>query len=637
MNLIPLPQKIIEKDGFFLIDHTTAIIMDEALDDKGLETAKLLQAEIKKAVALTLPIKKMQVNSPHLGKSYIWLKLDSRLVKAEAYELAVDTRQIQITACSNQGILYAVATLIQLCKIYHAEINCMEITDEPSFGHRGYMMDVTRGRIPTMKSLKQMVGKLALYKVNQLQLNMEACFQFDGLEEVWFQTDSLSHEDILELDRYCDIRGIELVPCLATFGHMYDLLRSESFRKYNEMGNEVGEPFTWYHRMRHHTINVFDPGSIALIIDLLDQYLPLFRSNKINICCDETFDLGKGKSNAMAEKMSYSEMYLLHVNKLVEHLQKKGKEVLMWADIVLNHPESMDKISKQVTYLNWYYYYGAKEEKVAFFPQKALRQYVCPSVSGYSRLVNNYDMSFTNIREMADLGILYHAEGFLNTDWGDSGHVNMPALALPCMIYGAAQSWNANDDRDFAQVDKIISKVEFGDWSQQLVGLLRLLAQQDKIIFNDMTFFRDYKIYNLPYHDFDTILYEDAKKRIMDASESELKTAIIRCKEIAVNLIKNGMVVNDSRQDEMAEFLLAARGVALMQELALVIKRCEYEQNVELLATPDELARKLELWFADYSKAWRMVSRESELYRIREFILHICIILRKYDASGERV
>jgi hypothetical protein len=633
MNIIPLPQKATEKEGSFFIDHTTAIVMDEALADKELETAKLLQAEISKAIALTLSIRKMPMNSPHLGENHILLRLDDRLETAEAYELTVAPRQILLVARDDRGLLYAAATLIQLCKMYHAEIGCMEICDAPSFAHRGYMMDVTRGRIPTIQNLKQMVDKLALYKINQLQLNMEACFQFEGLEEVWFQTDSLSHEDILELDRYCDIRGIELVPCLATFGHMYDLLRSESFRKYSEMGQEVGEPFTWYHRMRHHTINVFDPGSIALIIDLLDQYLPLFRSSQINICCDETFDLGKGKSTPMAEKMSYSEMYLLHVNRLVEHLEKKGKTVMMWADIVLNHCESMEKISKRVTYLNWYYYYGAEEEKVALFARKALKQYVCPSVSGYSRLVNNYDMSFTNIREMADLGIRYHAEGFLNTDWGDSGHVNMPALAVPCMIYGAAQSWNANDARDFAEVDQIISQVEFGDWSQKLVGLLRQLAQQDKIIFNDMAFFRDYKIYNLSYHDFDTVLYEKAKKTIMETSEAELKAAIARCREITGGLIKNGMALHDSRQNEIAEFLLAARGVALMQELALMIKRCEYGQDVALLATPEELARRLELWFVDYCKAWRKASRESELYRIREFILHICIIIRKYDAS----
>ena len=33
--------------------------------------------------------------------------------------------------------------------------------------------------------------------------------------------------DILELDRYCLDRGIELVPSLSTFGHLYKILGSK--------------------------------------------------------------------------------------------------------------------------------------------------------------------------------------------------------------------------------------------------------------------------------------------------------------------------------------------------------------------------------------------------------------------------
>jgi hypothetical protein len=40
---------------------------------------------------------------------------------------------------------------------------------------------------------------------------------------------------------------------------------------------------------------------------------------------------------------------------------------------------------------------------------------------------------------MAQIGIKYQADGFLNTDWGDCGHINMPALNIPCLIYGAAK------------------------------------------------------------------------------------------------------------------------------------------------------------------------------------------------------
>lgn len=603
------------------------------LDDNDLETAKLLQQEIKKVIAITLPIKKVLRSAENLENNCICFQYDNMDTREEAYLLTVTPKKITIVACCNRGFLYGVATLIQLCKVYRAEIGCLEIEDEPSYSNRGYMLDVSRGRVPTMESLKELVDRLSVYKINQLQLYMENCLRLDGFEEIWSQTDPLTPEEILELDCYCNIRGIELVPCIASFWHLYDLLRSESFGKYREMDTGLGEAFTWYNRMRYHIINVSDPESFTLITGILDQYIPLFRSDKINICCDETFDLGKGKSASMATGMGYGEMYLYYVNRLVEYLQTKGKNVMIWGDIVQNHHEQMGKLNSQVTCLNWYYNYGAKEEIVKIFSDKGLKQYVCPSVSGYSRLVNAYDMSFTNIREMAKLGNQYHSEGFLNTDWGDCGHINMPALAIPCMIYGAAQGWNVEDDRDFNTIDKVISLVEYGDRGKNLVGLLRELSRQDIITFNDLAFFRDYKVYNQTYNDAGISLYEKAKNEMMLVSENKLKAAVSRCAEI-INCLKQ----NDSGsyvclQEEMLEYYLAARGVSLMQELTLIIKEREYDQDIHPLDTPYELASKLEYWLMDYCTEWRTVSRESELYRIKEFIWQICSILRKYDSK----
>ena len=631
MDLIPLPLKITEQEGIFVIGNNTSIVLDAALDDIDFETAKLLQQEIKKVIAIKLPVKKVLQSSGQLAENCIHLQADNTQIKQEAYRLTVCDKKITISAGSNRGFLYGAATLIQLCKVSRAEIGCVNIVDEPSFANRGYMLDVTRGRVPTMDSLKALADRLALYKINQLQLYIENSFRFDGLEEIWSQTDPITPEEILELDRYCNRRGIELVPCIATFGHLYDLLRSQSFHNYSEMDTGLGEPFTWYHRMRYHIINASDPKSFDLIAGILDQYLPLFRTNKINICCDETFDLGKGKSASVAQQLSYGELYLSYVNRLAEYLQDKGKEVMIWADIVQNHPEYLDKLNSQVICLNWYYYYGAKEESIKILSDNGLKQYVCPSVSGFSRMVNAYDMSFTNLREMAKLGNQYCADGFLNTDWGDSGHINMPALAIPGMIYGAAQCWNVEDERDFDVIDQVISNVEYGDREKKLVGVLRQLSRQDIIIFNDLAFFRDYKMYNQNYNDFGTSLYENAKRNIMQATGEQLMTAIACCEKTVNSLKQNVAGYYTCHQEELSEFYLAARGVALMQELVLVIKKCEYGQDVNLPETPTGLASKLEYWLMDYCEAWRAVSRESELYRIKEFFTQICSILRKYE------
>lgn len=630
MQLIPLPQHIIPCEGIFSMDHNTAIHLDAAYDDFALETAKFLQEEIQKILSIKLPVKILSHQESNGNKNCIYFELNETDSEKETYHLTVTQDKITIAVGCSKDFLYGMATLVQLCKTSGGEIGCVHIIDHPSYSNRGYLLDVSRGRVPSLSSLKAFIDKLSLYKINQLQLYMESSLRLDGFEEVWSQTDPWTQEEILELDRYCHLRGIELVPCIATFGHLYDLLRSVSFKKYREIDSGQEEVFAWHNRMRHYTINVADPGSLLLITGMIDQYLPLFRSKKINICCDETFELGKGRSAELAEKMTYGELYFSFVDQLIEHLQSKGKEVMLWGDVLHNNPDIISRFRTEVTCLNWYYDSGAKEETVKIFSDKGLKQYVCPSVSGHNRLVNAYDLSFSNIREMALLGKTVHAEGVLNTDWGDCGGINMPALSIPCMIYGAAQSWNVDDHRAIQEIDQLISSLEYKDQRKEIAGILRELSHHELVTIEDLVYFRDFKVLGQTYELCGIWMHETIKTKMMQISEDQLKTALSSCADIMKQLKINDSITRKGLQQETTEFYLAVRGVALVQGIALIIKQKEYGQDVQPADTPWDMARKMESWIMDYCQAWRGVSRESELYRIREFIRDMGSILRKY-------
>ena len=632
MHIIPEPHFYEDRPGEFLIKYNTEIILQEGMSDHCFFSAKLLQKEVKRILGFLLPIKKAVKKKE---KNRICLFFTETKENREEYTIGISGEQIRIGAFTDSGFLYGITSLIQMIRIHKNKLPGIDIRDWPAFGTRGYMLDISRGRIPGMDYLKSLVDHLAFYKINQLQLYVESCVRLEGLEEIWSRTDAITPEEILELDYYCACREIELVPCLATFGHLYDMLRTESYSKYSEMEVEAAEPFTWYHRMRYHIVNVTDDEVFRLIEGLLEQYLPLFRSRKVNICCDETFDLGKGKSAAGSKERDYAKLYFSYVNKLAEHLQADGREVMLWADIILNHPGQMDLLNEKVVCLNWYYYYGEKEENIKLIADHNYRQYVCPSVSGYSRLVNAYDMSFANIKEMAGLGEKYKACGFLNTDWGDCGHINMPALSVPCMIYGAAMSWNPSDSRSNTEMDEAVSVVEYQDDSRSLVKVLRNLSRQDVVIFNEITFYRDYKMYGLKYPAGDTTLYDKASKAFLAATEGQLKEAIIKCEQI-MNKLPYYQETTKVGEREMEEFLLAARGVLLFQTFVLLVKKYEYKQDVTPHISPQELAVDLEEWSVDYSVVWRKSSRESELFRITDFVGDICKLLRRFALPEKR-
>lgn len=142
------------------------------------------------------------------------------------------------------------------------------------------------------------------YKLNQLQLYVEHTYLFRDFSEMWRDQTPLTAEEIRELDSYCRERHIELVPSLASFGHLCTLLSTKTYGDLCEMEDSWKEPFSFWNRMRYHTINVSDERSLPLIKKMIAEYMQLFSSNKFNICADETFCLGKYKSKNLPKSVA---------------------------------------------------------------------------------------------------------------------------------------------------------------------------------------------------------------------------------------------------------------------------------------------------------------------------------------------
>lgn len=622
MILLPKPKEMTIEEGFYKISYKDSIVLDTSCGFHDFEAAKLLQEEIKECIGLHIGINKAFNNGKAKG-IYLCLNLEDK--GREAFQLLITQDRIEIMGGEASGLFYGIQTLRQVIRLHGSQLPCVSIKDSPHFANRGYFYDITRGKMPTLDSLKEMVDRLSFYKINQFQLYIEYTFAFKKHSEVWIKSDPITSEEILELDEYCIKRHIELVPCLATFSHLYDVLDSNSFNELSEMNRNEGRPFTWYNRMRYHTLDVSNPKSLDFIKSMLDEYIPLFSSDKFNICCDETFDLGLGKSKCKADEIGIGQLYVDFLNQVVDYVKSYNKQIMFWGDIILNHPDCIPKMTKDVTLLNWYYYDKLEEKNISLFTEHGFKQYVCPSVSGFSRLVNQLDMSFLNISDMIKYGKKHNAAGVLNTDWGDSGHVNFLASGIAGMIFGAALSWNPDDDSNYDTMDENISILEFGERSGRLVGLLRKLCRQDKIIWNTIAFWRDEKIYNI-------FINQGCKSEFDKYDEKTLVDAVKNANDITEEILQVSREVPARCKLDMEELYLSARGVALIQALSLIIKKYDYKEDIKTLVyTAWELAEMLEYWFYDFARVWRERSKEAELFRIKEAIIQICDILRNYD------
>uniref|UniRef100_UPI002607ED6C glycoside hydrolase family 20 zincin-like fold domain-containing protein n=1 Tax=Clostridium sp. TaxID=1506 RepID=UPI002607ED6C len=311
MNLIPMPKEVIESNSIFKIKRNLEIALEYKCDFNDLESALLLQNEIENVFGFKANITKCFTEDMYTR--YIIFKKKSSM-KEEEYKLKIENEYIEIIAGTSRGIFYGVQTLIQIIQQYGSNLPGIIIEDEPYFKNRGFYHDVTRGKVPKLETLKNLVDKAAFYKINQIQLYIEHTFAFKGMSEVWMDKDPLTSEEIILLDKYCKSKYVELVPSIATFGHLYEVLRTKTFKNLCELNEDKNHEYSFVDRMAHHTLNVSDKGSIKLVDNMLSQFIPLFTSNKFNICCDETFDLGKGKSLESANEVGVGRLYINFLN-----------------------------------------------------------------------------------------------------------------------------------------------------------------------------------------------------------------------------------------------------------------------------------------------------------------------------------
>jgi hypothetical protein len=89
-----------------------------------------------------------------------------RSLSRQGYSLSIEADQITITATAGAGLFYGMQTLIQLVRQYGHRLPALRIEDKPDFRWRGFMLDVSRGRVPIARHT-QVAGSNAFAFQNQ--------------------------------------------------------------------------------------------------------------------------------------------------------------------------------------------------------------------------------------------------------------------------------------------------------------------------------------------------------------------------------------------------------------------------------------------------------------------------------------
>ena len=351
---------------------------------------------------------------------------------AQGYRLRVDAEGTHIDAADNLGAHYAHVTLGQL----GAPTPGVSIEDWPDLAVRGVMLDVSRDRVPTTQTLKTLIDRLAGWKVNQLQLYLEHTFAYTGHDDVWRHASPFTAEEIREIDTYCATRHVELVANQNCLGHAERWLRHPRYRPlaltpdgFDSMGVRRGPT----------TLDPSNPAAFQFVETLLNELLPCFTSNRVNIGMDEPWELPPDRILD----------YVGWMQRLCELPILRDREVIVWGDILAHHPDVLGELPDNVTVAEWGYEASHPfAERTATLAAADRQHWVSPGTSSWQSLLGRVTNMRANTTGAARAATTSGAAGLLMTEWGDWGHHQPAAVSLPGFAFGAAMSWCADTNAD---------------------------------------------------------------------------------------------------------------------------------------------------------------------------------------------
>jgi len=382
-----------------------------------------------------------------------------------------------LSASDPAGLRHGLHTLAQLFGQYGGTLPALRIEDRPAFAVRGVMLDVSRDRVPTMDEFARIIATLAALKINHLQLYTEHTFAYRGHDEVWRDASALTADEVRTLDAQCAVHGIELAANQNCFGHLNRWLK---LPRYQGLAEVTGDwDFNGHPRSGPFSLCPGDAGSLALVEDLVAQLAPCFASPLINIGCDETFDLGQGRSRASVAARGRAAVYLDFVAQVCAVARRHGRRPMFWADIALEHPEALAALPDDLIALAWGYEPDSPFARWCTQLRSVGREvWVCPGTSSWRSITGRTSERRDNLLSAAREGLAHGATGWLATDWGDIGHRQQWPIALNGLAEAAHRAWSGTAAYD----PRATALHVFADRSLALAGWLDQLGDADRAL-----------------------------------------------------------------------------------------------------------------------------------------------------------
>ncbi|EAR00161.1 family 20 glycosylhydrolase [Maribacter sp. HTCC2170] len=472
-SLIPQPLKVIPTNNAFGLDRYTAIYTSK--DEQGFsEVGAFLAEKIKARLDLDLPVNS---NSDEPVERIIYINQSDSLEldSPEAYQLYITQDSVILNSNTAEGAFRGVQTLRQIIPFESNDtlaeqriwpIPTGKITDNPTFGFRGSMLDVAR-HFFSVDDVKKYIDLLSYYKINVLHLHLTddqgwriEIKSWPKLTEVGGSTEVggeaggfFTQEDYKEIVSYAAKHYMTIIPEVDMPGHTNAASVSYPFLNGNGKTPKLYEG-------THVGFSTFDARKdtvYAFIDDVVREISEITPGPYFHIGGDESHVTKKSD-------------YIHFVEKVEKIVQKHGKQMIGWDEVASANIDSSS--------ISQYWSNGKNAQKAV---DRGMKVILSPAKKAY------LDMKYDSLTK---LGLTWAAyipvdsayvwtpeeyegipmENILGVEaplWSEtiSNIDELEQLAFPRVIGYSELSWSIKENRDWEKYrEKLADQAPFLDY-----------------------------------------------------------------------------------------------------------------------------------------------------------------------------
>ena len=338
----------------------------------------------------------------------------------------------------------------------------LEFRMDHTFEKNGLMLDLSRNAVAHIDMLKQFIREMAFMGHSWFMLYMEDVYEVEGEPYFGALRGRYSIQDLQEVDRYAQLFGVQLVPCIQTLAHMDQYFMWETIEyKYKDIDN---------------IFNVGNAEVQALLTRMIASLRKAFSSDIIHIGMDEAHNLGRGRyldENGLKKRGDIMQDHLAFMKTLCKVYEFKP---IVWDDMFFgrysNNKEDVEPVlPHQVGLMYWDYYSGLTKHY-----QNHLQ--VCrtltkkPMFAGgawrWTGYIPHHKKTLETTLAAIEACRKEQVKEVIVTSWGDDGsETPLYTCMFGLVLYAYLDCHTEYQETEFAQYLQLYTGMGFDEWMRQ--------------------------------------------------------------------------------------------------------------------------------------------------------------------------